>query len=82
MAATTEEIVQEIKTLKDEMIMRAQETQQLQKDVQSLNDALKEERINRAQSLNDGLKEERAKCIADIQKMQKDIDAQDDQGGK
>ena len=35
MATTVEDIVQEIKTLKEEMIMRAQETQQLQKDVQS-----------------------------------------------
>ena len=89
---SAEEIVQEIKTLKEEMVTRAQETQQLQIEVQSLkqvqieiqsiNNALKEERINRAQSLPDGLKEEKANRIADIQKMKKDMEDQDDHSGK
>ena len=39
---SAEEIVQEIKSLEEEMVTRAKETQQLQIEVESLNNALKE----------------------------------------
>ena len=61
MAATTEEIVNEIETLKDEMSTRAQESQLLKIEVQALTEAIKAEGANRA---------------ADIQKIQKVIEAQ------